>query len=61
MGFVSTKAYAAERGIKAESVHARLSRTGSYFGDRPKKLPNGRLDWSKPARGEARKRSDEAA
>ena len=60
MNFVSTKAYAAARGIKAESVHARLSRTGSYFGDRPKKLPNGRLDWSKPTKGEIGKRSDDA-
>jgi hypothetical protein len=40
-----TKRFAAGRHIKAASVLSRLCRTGSYFGIRPRKLENGRLDW----------------
>ena len=40
-----TKKFAAHRHIKAESVLSRLCRKGHYFGIRPRKLPNGRLDW----------------
>jgi hypothetical protein len=32
-------------GIKPTSIRVRLCRTGSYFGLRPTKLPNGRLLW----------------
>ena len=42
---LSTREFAAQNLIKPESVIARLSRTGSYFGRKPKKLENGRLDW----------------
>jgi hypothetical protein len=42
----STEQFAAGNLVKAESVRSRLSRTGSYFGHRPTKLPNGRLDWN---------------
>jgi hypothetical protein len=31
--------------ILPQSIRKRLSQTGSYFGLRPKKLPNGRLLW----------------
>jgi hypothetical protein len=45
MGFVSTKAFAATKGVKAESILARLCRFGSYYGARPEKQENGRLNW----------------
>ena len=32
-------------GIQPQSIRARLCRTGSYFGVRPTKAPNGRLLW----------------
>lgn len=41
----TTEAFAARLGIKPESIRAALCRTGSYFGIRPIKLPNGRLLW----------------
>ena len=41
----STKAFAASLGIKPESLNSHLSRFGSYYGVRPKKLPNGRSRW----------------
>lgn len=31
--------------MKAQSIRKRHSQTGSYFGIRPFKLPNGRLRW----------------
>lgn len=31
--------------ILPQSIRKRLCQTGSYFGLRPKKLPNGRLLW----------------
>ena len=39
----STEQFAALNQVKAQSVRARLCRTGSYFGVVPKKLANGRL------------------
>jgi hypothetical protein len=42
---LNTARFAERHLVKAESVRSRLSRTGSYFGIRPKRLPNGRLDW----------------
>jgi len=41
----SAEQFAAENQVKAQSVRARLCRTGSYFGVRPLKLANGRLAW----------------
>ena len=32
-------------GIKPESIRHRVCVTGSYYGLRPEKLPNGRLRW----------------
>lgn len=42
---ISTAEFAQTRLVKPETVHRRLSQTGSYFGVRPIKLPNGRLAW----------------
>jgi hypothetical protein len=41
----TTETLAAGLGIKPQSIRARVCRTGSYFGLRPAKLPNGRLLW----------------
>lgn len=40
---LSCEEFAALNQVKAQSVRARLCRTGSYFGVTPKKLVNGRL------------------
>lgn len=40
---LSAKQFAALNHVAAESVRARLCRTGSYFGVSPIKLANGRL------------------
>ena len=32
-------------GMKPDSIRVRLCRTGSFYGLRPGKLPNGRLVW----------------
>ena len=40
---LSAEQFAALNQVVAQSVRARLSRTGSYFGIRPLKLANGRL------------------
>ncbi|WP_425471631.1 monooxygenase [Salinisphaera japonica] len=42
---MSTAAFADSIGAKAGSIRVRLCQTGSYFGIKPKKLPNGRLLW----------------
>ena len=42
---LSAEQFAALNQVKAQSVRARLCRTGSYFGTVPKKLANGRLAW----------------
>jgi len=42
---VSTKVYAAKRMVEPQTVIKRLCETGSYFGDIPEKLPNGRWSW----------------
>ena len=39
----NTEQFAARNTVKAQSVRARICRTGSYFGVRPIKLANGRL------------------
>ena len=45
MKYKSTDEFAAERLVKAASVRSRVCRTGTYFGARPHKLPDGRLAW----------------
>lgn len=42
---LSTADFAYLNGIKEQSVRARLSRTGSYFGIRPLKCSNRRTLW----------------
>lgn len=42
---LSAEQFAALNQVKAQSVRARLCRTGSYFGVRPLKLASGRLVW----------------
>lgn len=42
---VPTELFASKYHVKPESVISRVCRTGSYFGIRPQRLPNGRLDW----------------
>lgn len=42
---ISTNELADELGIQPTSIRIRLCRTGSYFGLRPTKMPNGRLRW----------------
>lgn len=42
---LSAEQFAAINQVKAQSVRARLCRTGSYFGIVPLKLANGRLVW----------------
>lgn len=46
---MNTEQFAARLGIKAQSVRARVCRTGSYYGERPITLPNGRLSWDDAA------------
>ena len=43
--FVNTEEFATRRGVKPQSVRARVCRTGHYFGAVPEKCPNGRLRW----------------
>lgn len=42
---VSTKVIAERNHVKPASVIKRLCLTGSYYGIRPDRLANGRLDW----------------
>ena len=42
---VTTHELAKSLKMQAQSIRKRLSLTGSYFGVRPVKLPNGRLRW----------------
>jgi hypothetical protein len=42
---ISTEALAGFAQVKPPSIRERLSRTGSYFGLVPERLPNGRLSW----------------
>jgi len=42
---VPTEVFARYAQVKPATVRVRFCRTGSYFGIRPKKLPNGRLAW----------------
>jgi hypothetical protein len=45
MTYKPTDAFAAANAVKPGSVRSRYCRTGSYFGVKPNKLPNGRLLW----------------
>lgn len=42
---LSADQFASLNQVKAQSVRARLCRTGSYFGIKPMKLMNGRTAW----------------
>ena len=42
---ISTEELAGLLRLKPQSLRAALCRDGSYFGLRPRKLPNGRLLW----------------
>ncbi len=42
---MKTTEFADGIGIQSTSIHRRVCMTGSYFGVRPSKLPNGRLIW----------------
>jgi hypothetical protein len=42
---ISTEQFGALNRVKAQSVRARVSNTGSYFGVKPRKLANNRLLW----------------
>ena len=42
---LSTEQFAAMNMIKAQSVRARVTRFGSYYGISPVKLVNGRTVW----------------
>lgn len=42
---LSTGQFAAEVGVKAQSVRARFCHTGSYYGVVPRRMPNDRLLW----------------
>jgi len=47
--FLNTEDFGRAIGVKPQSIRVRLCRTGSYFGIRPSKLPNGRLAWPSDA------------
>jgi hypothetical protein len=42
---LNTEQFAGINQVKAQSVRARVCRTGSYFGIKPLKLANGRTAW----------------
>lgn len=42
---MTTNEFAAKIGNLGPSIHRRVCLTGSYFGIKPTKLPNGRLLW----------------
>lgn len=42
---MTTNDFAKSFGINGTSIHRRVCLTGSYFGVKPTKLPNGRLLW----------------
>jgi hypothetical protein len=46
---ISTEVLAQYLNLRPQSIRARLCRTGSYFGVRPQRLPNGRLLWPENA------------
>lgn len=42
---LTTAEFAASKLVLPQTVRKRLSQTGSYFGTKPIKFPNGRLAW----------------
>lgn len=42
---LTTNQFATAIALEPQSIRKRLSQTGSYFGIRPSKLPNGKLRW----------------
>lgn len=42
---LTTTQFARALALEPQSIRKRLSQTGSYFGIRPSKLPNGKLRW----------------
>lgn len=42
---LTTEAFAAALHFKPQSIRKRYSQTGTYYGIRPHKLPNGHLRW----------------
>lgn len=46
---LTTEEFAAFIQIKSQSIRKRYCQTGSYFGVRPVKLPNGKLRWPSDA------------
>ena len=42
---LTTTQFARALTLEPQSIRKRLSQTGSYFGIRPSKLPNGKLRW----------------
>lgn len=45
----STDQFACQLGIRPQTARKRYSQTGSYYGIRPLKLPNGKLRWPSKA------------
>lgn len=45
-----TEELADSLGLQPQSIHARISRFGHYYGLRPEKLPNGRWRWPRNAK-----------
>lgn len=43
--FLTTEELALSLGMHPQSIRKRYSQTGSYFGLKPVKLPNGKLRW----------------
>lgn len=43
---LTTEDFALALSLKPQSLRKRFSQTGSYFGIKPYKLPNGKLRWS---------------
>lgn len=43
--FLTTEELALSLDMNAQSIRKRYSQTGSYFGLKPVKLPNGKLRW----------------
>lgn len=42
---LTTEEFADKQRVRPQTVRARLSKTGSYFGKTPKRHANGRLLW----------------
>jgi hypothetical protein len=58
---MTTEEFAKNQGLKAQSVLARLCRTGSYYGVVPTKRVNGRLDWQLNEEDKARLKQNAVA